>query len=58
MLERVMIGEEREKKKDDFDFFPLFIIEHLVKDTSNIDEEKIDIDVRKLLFKLTLDSVD
>ena len=45
MLERVMIGEERERKISEFDLFHPTILENLVKDTSNIEEEKVDLDV-------------
>ena len=41
----MMIGEEREKNWEDFEMFHPFLIDNLIKDTSSIEEDTIDIGV-------------
>jgi len=42
MVEKKMIGEEREKKTEDSEIFQDMVLKSIVKDTSTIEEEKIE----------------
>ena len=53
-----MIGEEREKKTEDSEIFQDMVLKSIVKDTSTIEEEKIETQVKISVFKLLLDTID